>query len=96
MPVDGQLILLAARSMCPITHTSVQSLTPGQRTSFEIGILPIAHRLETGHRLRIALTSNDTRGFAMQHLSHYPLGLPTRNRIDSTSCLTIPLIPEVP
>jgi len=76
-------------------HTAAQPLTPGQRTTFEIAIVPTAHRCEAGHRLRVAVTSDDTRGFAMQHLSHYPLGSPARNRIYSTSRLTIPVIPEV-
>ena len=76
-------------------HTSPQPLTPGQRTSFEIAIVHTAHRCEAGHCLRLAVTSDDTRGFAMQHLSHYPLGSPARNRIYSTSRLTIPVIPEV-
>jgi len=58
-------------------------------------ILPTAHRCEVGHRLRLAVTGDDTKGFAMQHLSHYQLGSPVYNRIYSTSRLTIPVIPEV-
>jgi predicted acyl esterase len=76
-------------------HTSAQSLKPGQRTPFEIMILPTAHRCEVGHCLRQAVTGDDTKGFAMQHPSHYLLGAPVYNRIYNTSHLTIRVIPEV-
>jgi putative CocE/NonD family hydrolase len=73
-------------------HDRAEPLTPGQPTTFLIEVLPTAHRLQPGHRLRLALTSDDRGDFAMQRLSHYLLGLPACNTILSTARLTVPVI----
>ncbi len=76
-------------------HTNLEALTPGKPTSFAIEILSTAHVLRPGHRLRVALTSSDGVGFAMQQLSHYPLGAPARNTVLSSSRLRLPLASTV-
>jgi len=73
-------------------HDRFDPLTPGEPTSFEIEVLPTAHRFLPGHRMRLLLTSQDDGGFAMQGLSHYPLGQSARNTVFSTSRLTVPLV----
>lgn len=72
-------------------HDRAEALTPGVATDFEIAILPTAHRFAAGHRLRIAITSEDDNGFAMQGMTHTGLGMPARNRIFSRSTLVVPL-----
>lgn len=54
--------------------------------------MPTAQRLLPGHRLRLMLTSQDTGGFGMQGMAHYPPGLPARNTVFGTSRLTVPLV----
>jgi putative CocE/NonD family hydrolase len=73
-------------------HDRAVPLTPGQPTTFRIEVLPTAHRLSAGHRLRLALTSDDRRDFAMQRLSHDPLGLAARNSVFTSSYLLVPLL----
>lgn len=74
-------------------HTSPELLEPGERTEFEIAILPIAHRLRPGHRLQLRLASSDRGAFgAMQGQEHVPLGFPARNVIFAESRLTLPLV----
>jgi len=73
-------------------HDRMEPLCPGEITSFEIAILPTAHRFVPGHRLRLLLTSEDRHGFAMQGLYHTGTGLAARNQIFSGSRLIVPLI----
>jgi len=73
-------------------HDRAEALLPGSSYRYEIAILPTAHRFLPGHRLRLAITSDDTNGFAMQGMSHTGLGLPARNTIHSDSRLVVPLI----
>jgi predicted acyl esterase len=73
-------------------HDHMDPLVPGKTTAFAIEILPIAQRFDPGSRLRLLLTSVDSDRFAMQALSHYPLGLPACNTVLSTSRLMVPLI----
>lgn len=73
-------------------HERAEPLTPNQKTWFEIAILPTAHRFRPGHRLRFALTSDDSDGFAMQGVSHIGVGLPARHRVFSDSRLRVPLV----
>jgi hypothetical protein len=40
----------------------------------------------------LALTSDNTHGFAMQGQSHAPIGFPARNTVLAASRLTVPLI----
>ena len=72
-------------------HDRVDPLTPGAPTTFEIAILPTAHRFAAGHKLRLVLASEDGNGFAMQGLSHTDLGIAARNRVFARSLLTLPL-----
>jgi len=72
-------------------HDRPAALTPGEPTAFAIEVLSTAHVLYPGHRLRLALTSCDGDGFAMQGLSHYPLGSPARNTVLASSRLLVPL-----
>ena len=72
-------------------HDRAEALVPGEKTTFEIAILPTAHRFRAGHRLRLALTSEDCDGFAMQGMTHTGLGMAARNRVFSDSRLLLPL-----
>ena len=72
-------------------HDRIDPLTPGAATSFEIAILPTAHRFAPGHKLRLVLASEDGGGFAMQGLSHTGLGIAARNRVFARSLLMLPL-----
>ena len=67
-------------------------LEPGKATDFQIAVLPTAHRFQSGHRLRLLLTSDDTHGFAMQGQSHAPIGIAARNTVFAGSYLTVPLV----
>jgi predicted acyl esterase len=73
-------------------HDRAEALVPGERYWFEIAILPTAHRFLPGHRLRLAITSEDGDGFAMQGMIHTGLGMSARNCIGSDSRLVLPLI----
>jgi predicted acyl esterase len=55
-------------------HDRPVALSPGEPTAFAIEVLSTAHVLRPGHRLRLAITSSDGSGFAMQGLSHYTVG----------------------
>jgi len=72
-------------------HDRSQPLTQDEPTWFEIAILPTAHRFLSGHRLRLALTSADDNGFAMQGMTHTGLGMPASNRVFSRSQLLVPV-----
>ncbi len=72
-------------------HDRAEALVPGEAKWFEIAILPTAHRFRSGHRLRLALTSEDDNGFAMQGMTHTGLGMPARNTIFSESELVLPI-----
>ncbi len=74
-------------------HDRPQLLEPGRTTEFAIGLLPTAHVLRPGHRLRLLLTSRDDAyngQFAMGRLAHDPVGLPARNSVFSRSVLHVP------
>jgi len=73
-------------------HDQAEPLIPGVCTSFEIALLPTAHRFSTGHWLRLLLTSQDSPRFAMGAISHIPLGIPARNTVFSSSRITMPLV----
>jgi putative CocE/NonD family hydrolase len=75
------------------THDRVEPVTPGARVAYRVGIVTTAHRFAAGHRVRLALTSCDHGGFAMQGMEHVPLAESARHTIQSSSRLVLPVLP---
>ena len=74
-------------------HDRPQALEPGRPTEFAIALLPTAHVLGSGHRLRLLMTSRDDAHdgqFAMGRLAHDSIGLPAHNTVFSHSVLHVP------
>lgn len=72
-------------------HDRFEAVTPGVATRYEIGLVPTAHRVLPGHRLRLRLASSDT-GAAMLGFEHAGLSLPTRCSIAGSSTLVLPVV----
>jgi uncharacterized protein len=76
-------------------HETPEPVQPGAQTSYAIGLVPTAQRVEAGQRLRLLLTSCDHQaGFAMVNMTHLPLGRPSRQTILASSRLQLPAIGE--
>lgn len=71
-----------------------QPLTPGERVSCRVPLVPNARRFARGHRIRLVLVSDDQRpdAPAMMGFRHVPVGLPAENRVASSSRLLLPVI----
>jgi predicted acyl esterase len=69
-----------------------QAIPPGERLSYHIDLVHNARCFQTGHRIRLVLTSDDRRGPAMMGFEHTPIGLPSRNTVFSASRLILPVV----
>ncbi len=74
-------------------HDRVEPVAPGARVAYRVALVTTAHRFVAGHRVRLALTSCDHGGFAMQGMEHVPLAQSARHTIFSSSRLVLPVLP---
>jgi hypothetical protein len=72
-------------------HERLEAVTPGAVTSYSIAVIPTAHRFLPGHRLGLALASQDGDGMAMLGFEHAGLSLPSRNTVLSSSRVSLPV-----
>jgi putative CocE/NonD family hydrolase len=72
-------------------HDHLEPVTPGEVTHYSVALVPTAHRIVPGHRLRLRLASQD-RGHAMLGFEHAELSLPSRNTVLSSSRLMVPVL----
>lgn len=74
--------------------TNPVAVPVGETVTYRIPIVPNARRIAAGHRLRIALTSDDQRKGAPTLLgfTHTPIAQPSLNTVFSSSRLLLPIL----
>ncbi|WP_116947215.1 CocE/NonD family hydrolase [Jiangella endophytica] len=80
------------RPVLPQRH--VDPVPPGESVRYRIPLVAGARRFARGHRIRLALTSDDTsrNAHAMLKFTHTPVGTGTVNTVHSTSRLLVPVL----
>ncbi|GGF30665.1 CocE/NonD family hydrolase [Subtercola lobariae] len=66
----------------------------GEKVAYRVPIVATARRFETGHRIRLTLSSDDTHREVMQNFTHTPVGTSSVNTIFESSRLLIPRLLE--
>ncbi len=68
----------------------------GEPVRYRIPLVANGRRFARGHRIRLTLASDDTRGALrpMLGFTHTPVGLPTVNTVSSSSRLLLPVVPS--
>ena len=79
------------------THGNPQPIEPGRVYTFEVEVMPCAHRFKKGHRIRLEISNADSpltdSLFTHQYL-YYKVGTDTFwHNAANASCLKLPLVP---
>jgi predicted acyl esterase len=71
----------------------LEAIAPGERLTHRIGLVDTAHRFSRGHRIRVVVRSDDSTGEpAIMGFRHHPLGIPSRNVVQSASGLVLTVL----
>ena len=79
------------------THSNPQPIEPGEIYTYEIEVMPCAHRFKKGHRVRLEIINGDSpltdSLFTHQYL-YYKVGSDTFwHNAKNASCLKLPVVP---
>jgi predicted acyl esterase len=87
----------ASRPGAPVLPLRTPVAVPaGEKVTYRIPLVPNARRFGRGHRLRVTVTSDDTRREAhvMLRFTHTPIGTRSVNTVHASSRLLLPVLSE--